>query len=132
MSRLRACADRLATFRTWRLSGRSNHLLPIDAFATRLFAQALIDLSQKIYQRMYVYPGHLKTVIWDFHSQEETRERFKGGMSYQSKGLLMSDYGPTHVDAFEPVGKRFTFIGFPLRIRGGTGSPVRTVAVLDE
>ena len=44
----------------------------------------------------------------------------------------MSNYGPTNVDAFEPVGKRFTFIGFPLRIRGGTGSPVRTVAVLDE
>lgn len=30
------------------------------------------------------------------------------------------------------VGKRFTFVGFPLRIRGGTGSPVRAVAVLDE
>jgi kynurenine formamidase len=187
----------------------------------------LIDLSQEIYQGMYVYPGHLKTVIWDFHSHEETRERFEGGMSYQSKGLLMSDHGPTHVDALnhldpregapsidemdlslfygdatcidvshkEPqtyiddtdldeagsnwivekgikifgvdspspdnpisrtypchmmcrehgithyenlanldqlVGKHFTLIGFPLRLRGGTGSPVRTVAVLDE
>lgn len=30
------------------------------------------------------------------------------------------------------VGKRFTFYGFPLRIRGGTGSPVRAVAVLDD
>jgi kynurenine formamidase len=28
------------------------------------------------------------------------------------------------------VGRRFTFIGFPLRIRAGTGSPVRAVAVL--
>lgn len=27
------------------------------------------------------------------------------------------------------AGKRFTFIGFPLRIRGGTGSPVRAVAL---
>jgi len=31
------------------------------------------------------------------------------------------------------VGKgRFRFIGFPLKIRGGTGSPIRPVAVLDE
>jgi kynurenine formamidase len=29
------------------------------------------------------------------------------------------------------VGRRFRFIAFPLRIRGGTGSPVRAVAVLD-
>jgi kynurenine formamidase len=29
------------------------------------------------------------------------------------------------------VGRRFTFCGFPLRIRNGTGSPIRAVAVLD-
>jgi kynurenine formamidase len=28
--------------------------------------------------------------------------------------------------------KRFKFIGFPLMIRGGTGSPIRAVAMLDE
>jgi len=32
----------------------------------------------------------------------------------------------------EVVGKRFTFFGFPLRIRGGHGSPVRAVAMLDD
>lgn len=30
------------------------------------------------------------------------------------------------------VGKRFTFAGFPLRIRNGTGSPVRAVAILEN
>ena len=30
------------------------------------------------------------------------------------------------------VGRRFTFFGIPLRIRGGTGSPVRAVALLDD
>lgn len=30
------------------------------------------------------------------------------------------------------VGKRFTFIGFPLKLRNGSGSPIRAVAVLDE
>ena len=32
----------------------------------------------------------------------------------------------------EVAGKRFTFFGFPLRIRGGHGSPVRAVAMLDD
>ena len=30
------------------------------------------------------------------------------------------------------VGKRFTFIALPLKIRGGTGSPLRVVAVVYE
>lgn len=30
------------------------------------------------------------------------------------------------------VGKEFTFIGFPLRLRGGTGSPIRAVAMVDD
>jgi kynurenine formamidase len=33
----------------------------------------------------------------------------------------------------QPVaGKRFRFIGFPLKIRNGSGSPIRAVAVLEE
>jgi kynurenine formamidase len=30
------------------------------------------------------------------------------------------------------IGRRFTFVGFPLRIRNGTGSPVRAVAFVPE
>lgn len=30
------------------------------------------------------------------------------------------------------VGKRFTFIGFPLKIQGGTAAPIRAVAILEE
>jgi kynurenine formamidase len=66
----------------------------------------LIDLTQEIYQGMYVYPGHLKTVIWEHHSHEETRKNFEGGFSYQSRGLLMSDHGPTHVDALSHLDPR--------------------------
>lgn len=32
----------------------------------------------------------------------------------------------------EVVDRRFLYIGLPLRIRGGTGSPIRAIAVLDE
>ncbi|HEX9343315.1 MAG TPA: cyclase family protein [Actinomycetota bacterium] len=60
----------------------------------------LIDLSQEIYTGMYVYPGHLKTVVFDHASHEETSERFEGGFSFQTTGLLVNDNGPTHVDSF--------------------------------
>jgi kynurenine formamidase len=47
------------------------------------------------------------------------------------------DIGFTHVEGLvnldKVVGKgRFKFIGFPLKIRGGTGSPIRAVAMLEE
>jgi kynurenine formamidase len=59
----------------------------------------LVDLSQEIYQGMGVYPGHLKTVVWEHHTHEETAEKFEGGFSYASRGLLLCDHGPTYVDA---------------------------------
>ena len=59
----------------------------------------LVDLSQEIYQGMGVYPGHLKTVVWDHATHEETVWRFEGGFSFHSQGLMMCDHGPTHVDA---------------------------------
>jgi kynurenine formamidase len=45
--------------------------------------------------------------------------------------------GFTHVEGLtnleKLIGKgRFKFIGFPLKIKGGTGSPIRAVAMLDE
>ncbi|HBY97150.1 MAG TPA: cyclase [Chloroflexi bacterium] len=65
-----------------------------------------IDLSQEIYQGMYVYTGHLKTVIWTHHEHEDTAPNFEGGFSYTSNGLLMSDHGPTHVDALSHLDPR--------------------------
>src|SRR3954467_9324368 len=59
----------------------------------------LIDLAQEIYQGMPVYPGHLKTVIWQHASHEETGRNFEGGFSFVSSGLLMCDHGPTHDEA---------------------------------
>lgn len=60
----------------------------------------LIDLSQPIYQGMKVYPGHLKTVVFDHASHEETAPRFESGFSFQTTGILINDNGPTHVDSF--------------------------------
>jgi kynurenine formamidase len=66
----------------------------------------LIDLSQEIYQGMFVYPGHLKTVVWEHHAHHETVKNFEGGFSYASRGLLLSDHGPTHVDALSHLDPR--------------------------
>ena len=46
------------------------------------------------------------------------------------------DMGFTHIEGLinldQLIGKgRFKFIGLPLKIRGGTGSPIRAVAVFD-
>lgn len=60
----------------------------------------IVDLSQEIYTGMMVYPGHLKTVLFDHASHEETAPRFDSGFSFQTKGFLMNDNGPTHVDSF--------------------------------
>ncbi|HQT80549.1 MAG TPA: cyclase family protein [Rhodopila sp.] len=47
------------------------------------------------------------------------------------------DMGFTHMEGLVNLDKlvgqgRFRFIGFPLRIKGGTGSPIRAVAWLDD
>src|SRR5207245_11754049 len=59
----------------------------------------IVDISQEIFQGMQVYPGHLKTVVWDHASHEETRRLFEGGFSFASMGIMLCDHGPTHVDA---------------------------------
>ena len=50
--------------------------------------------------------------------------------------MMCRKYGITHYENLahldQGVGKHFTFSGFPLRIRVGTGSPVRAVAVLED
>ena len=59
----------------------------------------IIDLSQEIFQGMPVYPGHVKTVIWDHHTHQETAKTLNNKFSYATRGILLSDHGPTHVDA---------------------------------
>lgn len=66
----------------------------------------LVDLSVEIYQGMNVYPGHLKTVIFQHATHEETKQRFEGGFSFQTTGILLNDNGPTHVDSFSHLDPR--------------------------
>ncbi len=60
----------------------------------------LVDLSQEIYNGMPVYPGHQRTAIFEAKNHEESRAVNRTAFSSTTMGILMSDHGPTHVDAF--------------------------------
>lgn len=60
----------------------------------------LVDLSQEIYQGMPIFPSHLQTVVFDWATHEKTSGAFESDMSYATKGILINDNGPTHVDSF--------------------------------
>lgn len=64
-----------------------------------MFQGKVIDLSQEIYQGMPVYPGHLKTVIWTHLTHEECQKQLGTGFSYETRGILLCDHGPTHIDS---------------------------------
>jgi kynurenine formamidase len=64
-----------------------------------MFKGKIIDLSQEIYQGMPVYPGHLKTVVWTHLSHDECQRQLGTGFSYETRGIMLCDHGPTHIDA---------------------------------
>ena len=64
-----------------------------------MFQGKVIDLSQEIYQGMPVYPGHLKTVIWTHLSHEECQKQLGTDFSYETRGIILCDHGPTHIDS---------------------------------
>lgn len=59
----------------------------------------IVDLSQEIYNGMPVYPGHLKTVIFTHMTHEECQRQLGTGFSYETRGILICDHGPTHIDS---------------------------------
>lgn len=61
---------------------------------------------------------------------------FVGGiMSEKLERLLLKNKIPTYTDLINldklPLNEKFLFIGLPLKIKNGDGSPVRAVAILD-
>jgi kynurenine formamidase len=82
----------------------------------------IVDLSQEIYQGMPIYPGHLNTVIWDFHTHQNTVGIMDSDLTYATRGMILSDHGPTHVDAishFDPRPGAATIDRMPLDLFWG-------------
>jgi kynurenine formamidase len=64
-----------------------------------MLSGTIVDLSQEIYNGMPVYPGHLKTVIFTHMTHEECQRQLGTGFSYETRGILICDHGPTHIDS---------------------------------
>jgi len=64
-----------------------------------------VDLAQPIYEGHPVYHTHQKTVVWTDSSHEDIRAILEQELddeppfTFETRGLLMCDHGPTHVDA---------------------------------
>ena len=81
---------------------------PFDTQATvTIFNKIFMvtDLSQNISMDNPTFPGHLRTVIWDHLTMEETIKLgyTKKPYCYRVKGFMMCDHTSTHVDAINHI-----------------------------
>lgn len=72
-----------------------------------------VDLAQPIYDGHPVYHTHQKTVVWTDTSHDDVRAMLEPELdeeppfTFETRGLLLCDHGPTHVDAprhYDPAG----------------------------
>lgn len=63
------------------------------------------DLSQNIAMDNPTFPGHLRTVIWDHLTMEETiqLDYTKEPYCYRVTGFMMCDHSSTHVDSINHI-----------------------------
>jgi kynurenine formamidase len=109
-----------------------------------------VFLYMAVHERLFGTPGYLM----DFPGLTKESAEWLGGKGIVSFGveapspgrpgrnnfqvhLVCRDMGFTHMECLCNLDKlvgqgRFRFIGFPLKIKGGSGSPIRAVAVLDD
>lgn len=64
-----------------------------------MFEGEIVDPTQEIYQGMPVHTGHLKTVIRTHLAHGEYQDQLGTVLSYQARGLMLCNRGPTHIDA---------------------------------
>jgi len=83
----------------------------------------LVDLSLELHDGFPSHGAHARTTVMDFVTHAFSAPRYSPPCrGFATKLLILDQIGRS----------RFTFIGLPLRIKGGTGSPIRAVALLDR
>lgn len=122
----------------------------IEAAGVEIKPRDTVLLHMDFYNRCYGTDGYLT----DFPGLTKESAEWLGGKKIGMFGveavspgrpgknnfevhMVCRDMGFTHMEGLmnleKLVGKgRFRFIGFPLKIKGGTGSPIRAVAWLDD
>lgn len=64
-----------------------------------------VDLTQELYGDQPVYHTHQETVVWTDTSHEDTERALEQELgeeppfTFETRGILLCDHGPTHVDA---------------------------------
>ncbi len=95
----------------------------------------MIDLSIELFNNMPTHRNYPNLLIIPHVRHEDSKTIQTNGHSVASIYLAMIDHSGTHVEGLANletvVNRRFTFIGLPLKVRGGSGSPIRAVAMLD-
>lgn len=122
----------------------------VDVAGVEIKPKDMVLLHMDFHNRTYGTPGYL-TDFPGLTKESATWLGEKGinmfGVEAVSPGRpgrhnfevhhVCRDLGFTHVEGLvnleKLIGKgRFRFIGFPIKIRGGTGAPIRAVAWLDD
>ena len=107
-------------------------------------------VHMRVHQRLFGTPGYLhdfpglsvEAVHWladrriTMFGVEAVSPAPEGELNFQVH-LACAERGITHIECLmnldRLVGRgRFRFVGFPLRIRGGTASPIRAVAIFED
>lgn len=122
----------------------------IEVAGVQIKPNDMVLLHMNFFNRCYGTPGYLtdfpgltkESAVWlgekgiAMFGVEAVSPGRPGGNNFEVH-MVCRDMGFTHVEGLtnmeSVVGKgRFRFIGFPLKIRGGTGSPIRAVALLED
>ena len=104
-------------------TGHGDRTYPAEEFVTT-YAGLSEDGARWLAERGVVNIG-IDTLSID-HTDDETYSGHRICAEYQ----IVNTENLTNLDLL--VGTRFQYYGLPLRFRGGTGSPIRAVAVLTE
>jgi kynurenine formamidase len=95
----------------------------------------IIDLGHEMYHDMPNIGG-AQVAFWPISSFDKAETISGGKVSMESKMMLLPEHCGTHLDVQQMcnlsrlVGKDFLLVVAPLKIREGTGCPVRPLALV--
>lgn len=104
-------------------TGHGDRTYPTEEYVTT-YAGLSEDGARWLAERGVVNIG-IDTLSID-HTDDDTYSGHRMCAEYQ----IVNTENLTNLDQL--VGRRFQYFGLPLRLRGGTGSPIRAVAVLSD
>src|SRR5260370_25106 len=132
---LQACRKRLETCQSQPRtpSYKATVVLPMDFYRRTYGTDAYVNDFPGLTKESATWLGKRGITMFG----DEALSPGRTGRNNFEVHHVCRDLGFTHMEGLvnldQLVGKgRFRFIGFPLKIKGGSGSPIRAVALLDD